>query len=66
MATIEENIKKLRIKQGLGQDDLAKKAEPQHSTLNKIEGDFVKRPIVQMAAKITKALGVSIGYLPRE
>lgn len=60
MATIGENIKKLRIKQGLSQDDLARKAELKYSTLAKIEGDFVKKPGVQLMAKIARTLGVSI------
>ena len=60
MATIGENIKKLRTKQGLSQDDLARKAELKYSTLAKIEGDFVTKPGVQMMAKIAKALNVSI------
>ena len=42
MATIGENIKRSRTKQGLSQDDLARKAELKYSTLAKIEGDFVK------------------------
>ena len=60
MATIGENIKRLRTKQGISQDDLARKAELKYSTLAKIEGDFVTKPGVQMMAKIAKALGVSI------
>ena len=60
MATIGENIKKQRAKQGLSQDDLARKAELKYSTLAKIEGDFVKKPGVQMIAKIARALGVSM------
>ena len=60
MATIGENIEGLRAKQELSQDDLARKAEPKYSTLAKIEGDFVKKPGVQLMAKIAKALGVSI------
>ena len=60
MATIGENIKRLRTKQGLSQDDLARKAELKYSTLAKIEGDFVTKPGVQMIAKIAKALNVSI------
>ena len=60
MATIGENIKKIRTKQGLSQDDLARKAELKYSTLAKIEGDFVTKPGVQMIAKIAKALGVSM------
>jgi len=60
MATIGENMKRLRMKQGLSQDDLARKAELKYSTLAKIEGDFVKKPGVQMVAKIAKVLGVSV------
>lgn len=60
MATIGANIKRLRTRQGLSQDDLAKKAELKYSTLAKIEGDFVKKPGVQLMAKIAKALGVAI------
>ena len=60
MATIGENIKRLRTKQGLSQDDLARKAELKYSTLAKIEGDFVKKPGVQLMAKVAKALDVSI------
>ena len=60
MATIGENIKRLRTKQGLSQDDLARKAELKYSTLAKIEGDFVTKPGVQMMDKIAKALNVSI------
>ena len=60
MATIGENIKKLRTKQNLSQDDLARKAGLRYSTLAKIEGDFVKKPGVQMIAKIAKVLEVSM------
>jgi len=63
MATIGGNIKKLRTKQGLSQDDLARKAELKYSTLAKIEVDFVKKPGVQLMAKIAKALNVSIEEL---
>jgi transcriptional regulator with XRE-family HTH domain len=60
MATIGENIKRLRTKLGLSQDDLARKAGLKYSTLAKIEGDFVKKPGVQMVAKIAKVLGVAM------
>ncbi len=63
MATIGENIKRIRAKQGISQDDLARKAELKYSTLAKIEGDFVTKPGVQMIAKIAKTLGVSIEEL---
>lgn len=60
MVTMGENIKKYRNKLGLTQDDLVRKSGVEHTTLTKIEGDFVKKPGVQMVAKIAKALGVSV------
>ncbi len=63
MATIGENIKKWRAKRKLTQDDLVKKANVKYSTLTKIEGDVVKKPSVQIVAKIAKALGIPIEEL---
>ena len=57
---ISENIKKLRAKLGLTQDDLAKKADIKYTTLMKIESGTVNKPSVQTMAKLAKALGVSI------
>jgi transcriptional regulator with XRE-family HTH domain len=34
------------------QDDLVRKSGVKHTTLTKIEGDFVKKPGVQLMAKI--------------
>jgi len=61
--TIGENIKKIRAKLGLTQDDLAKKADIKYTTLTKIESGVVNKPSVQTMAKIAKALGVSIENL---
>jgi len=61
--TISENIKKLRTKLGLTQDDLAKKADIKYTTLMKVESGTVNKPSVQTMAKIAKALGVSIEEL---
>jgi transcriptional regulator with XRE-family HTH domain len=58
MATISQNIKRIRAKQGLTQDDLAKKANIKYSTLTKIEGGVVTKPSVQTIQKIAKSLGV--------
>jgi len=58
--TISENIKKMRTKLGLTQDDLAKKADIEYTTLRKVEGGTVNKPSVQTMAKIAKVLGVSI------
>lgn len=63
MATIGTNIKRWRAKRGLTQDDLVKKANVKYSTLTKIEGDVVKKPSVQIIAKIAEGLGVSIEEL---
>ena len=57
---ISKNIKRLRAKLGLTQDDLAKKADIKYTTLMKIESGTVNKPSVQTMAKIAKALGVSI------
>jgi transcriptional regulator with XRE-family HTH domain len=60
---ISENIKKIRAKLGLTQDDLAKKADIKYTTLTKVEGGVVNKPSVQTMAKIAKALDVSIEEL---
>ncbi len=61
--TIGENIKKIRAKLGLTQDDLSKKADIKYSTLMKVESGVVNKPSVQTITKIAKALGVSIEEL---
>jgi len=58
MATIGENIKRVRNKLGLTQDDLVRKSDVKHTTLTKIESNVVVKPSVQTVAKIAKALGV--------
>jgi len=60
---ISENIKRLRTKLGLTQDDSAKKADIKYTTLMKVEGGTVNKPSVQTMAKIAKALCVSIEEL---
>jgi len=61
--TISKNIKRLRNKLGLTQDDLAKKADVKYTTLMKVESGTVNKPSVQTMAKIAKTLGVSIEEL---
>jgi len=61
--TISENIKKMRAKLSLTQDDLVKKADIKYTTLMKVESGTVNKPSVQTMAKIAKALGVSIENL---
>ncbi len=60
---ISENIKRLRNKLGLTQDDLAKKADIKYTTLMKVESGTVNKPSVQTMAKIAKALKISIEEL---
>jgi DNA-binding XRE family transcriptional regulator len=44
--TISENIKKMRVKLGLTQDDLAKKADIKYTTLIKVESGVINMPRV--------------------
>ena len=57
---IGENIKKYRNKQGLSQEDFAKKSGVKYTTLTKIESNVIKTPSVIIMAKIAKALSVLI------
>jgi len=61
--TIGKNIKRIRNKLGLTQDDLSKKADIKYTTLTKVESGVVNKPSVQTMAKIAKALRVSIEEL---
>lgn len=63
MATIGENIKKVRNKLDLTQDDLVRKSGVKHTTLTKIESNVVVKPSVQTVAKIAKALGIQMEEL---
>ena len=63
MATIGENIKTVRNKLGLTQDDLVRKSGVKHTTLTKIESNVVVKPSVRTVAKIAKALGVPMEEL---
>lgn len=63
MASISKNIKKIRGKLHLTQDDLAKKSDIKYTTLTKIESGVVSKPGVQTMAKIANALNVTIEEL---
>jgi len=60
---IGDNIKKLRAKLDLTQDDLARKSDVKYTTLSKIESGVVTKPTVHIMAKIAKALNASIEEL---
>jgi len=62
---IGENVKKYRAKQGLSQEDFAKKSGVKYTTLTKIESNVIKKPSVLVMAKIAKALAVNIEDLIR-
>ena len=57
---IGENIKKYRNKQGLSQEDFAKKSDVKYTTLTKIESNVIKKPSVIIMSKLAETLGVSI------
>jgi transcriptional regulator with XRE-family HTH domain len=63
---IGDNIRKLRKKKSISQDNLARLANIPYTTLTKIESNVVKKPSVQNVAKIAKALGVAIEKLLEE
>ena len=58
--TIGKNIKKLRNKLGLSQEEFAQKSGVKYTTLTKIESSVIKKPSVMLMAQIAKTLGVSI------
>lgn len=57
------NVKKYRTRQGLSQDDFAKKSGVKYTTLTKIESNVIKKPSVLVMAKIAKALSINIEQL---
>lgn len=61
-----QNIKKMRKKRKLTQDKLARLADIPYTTLTKVETEVIKRPSVQVVAKIAKALNVTVDELIKE
>lgn len=60
---IAKNLKKLREKQGLSQDRLAKLADVANNTIIKIEQGENTNPTLDTLRKIAKALDVSVDEL---
>ncbi len=58
-----ENIKKVRKKKNLTQDKLARLADIPYTSITKIETGVIKSPSIQTAAKIAKALDISLDEL---
>ena len=63
VSKLGRKIKEFRMRRGLSQDDLARKADVAYTTLTKIETSVIKNPSVMITAKIANALGVSIDDL---
>jgi len=61
--TIGDKIKLLRNKQGLTQDELARKSDLPYTTLTKIETNVITKPSIQTVMKIANGLSVSIDNL---
>jgi len=61
--TIGDKIKRLRNKQGLTQDKLARKSDLPYTTLTKIESNVITKPSIQTVMKIASGLGVTIDNL---
>ena len=60
---LSTNVKKLRKKHHLSQEELAKKAGITYSTLIKIESDLNKNPTLETLTKIANAFKVKIDEL---
>lgn len=61
--TVGDKIKHLRLKQGLTQDALAKKADIPYTTFTKIESNVITSPTIQTVEKIARGLKISIDDL---
>ncbi len=60
---IGETIRKLRLKNGLSQDALSKKADLAFYTISKIEAGSTPNPTIETVKKIADALGVTLDEL---
>lgn len=62
-SNIGENIKRYRVKLGISQDTLSKKADLAFHTIAKIESGVTPDPRIDTVKKIADALGVSLDDL---
>lgn len=60
---IGNNIKALRLKLGISQDALSKKADLAFHTISKIEAGSTSDPRIETLKKIAKGLGVGVDDL---
>ena len=61
--TIGNKIKQIRNKQGLTQDELARKSDLPYTTLTKIESNVITKPSIQTVVKIANGLSITIDSL---
>lgn len=61
--TIGDKIKLLRNKQGLTQDEFARKSDLPYTTLTKIETNVITKPSIQTVMKIANGFGITIDNL---
>lgn len=61
--TIGDKVRKIRNKQGLTQDRLAKEADLPYTTLTKIESNVITKPSIQTVMKIARGLKISLDQL---
>lgn len=60
---IGDKIKQLRNKQGLTQDEWARKSDLSYTMITKIETNVITKPSIQTVIKIAKGLGIGIDNL---
>lgn len=61
--TLREKIKVERKRLGLRADDLAEMVGVSRSTMFRIESGEIRKVSIEVAVPLSKALGVSLGYL---
>ncbi len=61
--SLGQKIKKLRLKQGFSQDELARLADIPYTTLTKIESGKIKNPSFSAVVKVAKALNIKLDNL---
>lgn len=66
MKEVGDKIRAIRVKLGITQDSLSKKANIPYTTLTKIETNVIKKPSIQTVAKIASGLGISIDSLIKQ
>lgn len=60
---LAKNIKKYRIKQGLTQEALARKADISYNTIIKLESEGITNPRMETLKKLAEALNISLDIL---